>query len=123
MKINRIVVFCILVVVCVIVFLLKNHNPFIGQYHSAEIMNGNTGEVYQIEQSRMEDFITELSELDARFSGLQLLWTSGYEFRIILHRNNDVKDVFIYGEHDLQSGHIKYRTERNILQTIDAYLD
>lgn len=122
MKKKRIVVFCILVVVCVIVFLLKNHNPFIGQYHSAEIMNGNTGEVYQIEQSRMEDFITELSALDIRISGAHL-WTSGYQYRIILHRNNNEKDIFIYGEHDLQSGCIKYRTEHNILQTIAMYLE
>ena len=103
-----------------ILFMVLTANPFRGDYTSAKIMNGNTGEVCEIEESRVEELLKALEETEPSFSGLHL-WTSGYGYRLMLSDGRREKDIVFYDENSIRSGHIKYTTKQNVIQIIESY--
>ena len=111
---------CVLIIcavlICAGISVARPFGSFVSKADRIEIRNGNTGQLYVLENEKARVLADKLKDTDTKLSGLLL--SMGYSYKIDFVNGSRVKTVIVKSPHVMTKGIVKYQTDTDMAEMI-----
>jgi hypothetical protein len=111
---------CILIIcavlICASISVVRPFGSFANKADRIEIRNGNTGQLYVLENEKARALADELKDTDTKVSGLLL--SMGYSYTIDFIKGSRSKTIVVKSANIMTKGIVKYQTDTDMVELI-----
>ena len=119
---KKIIIYTIGLIVCLLgLLMVAKFKAPLPEAYQIELMNGNTGKTIELSEEDSIAFAKEFNSIDREIAGINLP-SAGYAYRVIIV-DTDKSAVVVRGEHNYASGVFRYKSETNIIDLIEQYIE
>ena len=103
------------------IMIFSNSQKNIEKVETIAIRNGNNGELIELNEETSNAFVSEFNAIQKCISGINL-WRSGYDYKILLNEEL-TKDITVRGDNTISAGIFDYKTDENVIEVIEKYIE
>ena len=111
---------CVLIIcavlICAGISVARPFGSFVSKADRIEIRNGNTGQLYVLENEKARALADELKDTDTKVTGLLL--SMGYSYTIDFIKGSRSKTVIVKSPYVMTKGIVKYQTDTDMAEMI-----
>ncbi len=116
---------CVLIIcavlICAGISVARPFGSFVSKADRIEIRNGNTGQLYVLENEKARALADELKDTDTKVSGLLL--SMGYSYTIDFIKGSRSKTIIVKSPYVMTKGIAKYQTYTDMVELISNMIN